>query len=171
MAALIAGSALRMSATVSSAHASAAHACTLHAGTSEEGAHAEETRAEVRIRVRNCGARSASLCLECGELGGRATPLSATVRSATAAEGSPASRHMVLSAHARYQWLGGARRHVMDLPAQAEQECSAQLVLSGHGAFVVDGIVCTWNVPEASILGRVLQGDKFEVFVEEAVVS
>ena len=171
MAALVAGTALRMCATIPEARATDAHACTLQCESGAEGACSGETRAEVRIRIRNCGTRSASVCLECGDLGSRPTLPRDAVRSAASAESVTPSRDMVLSAHARYQWLGGARRHVLELPAQAEQECSVRLVLAGCGVFAVDGIVCTWSVPEAHILGRVLQADRLDVFVDEQGVS
>jgi hypothetical protein len=162
MSSLIAGSALRMTATLPDASASATHPYTL---APAHGGPDSETHAAVRIRVRNCGARSISLCLECGELGGRALPHARPLSAG--APGTPRERGLlVLAARSQHQWLGGARRHVLDLPAQAEQECTAQLALTGAGAFSVDGILCTWNVPEANILGRVLQGDRLEVFVD-----
>ena len=167
MAGLIAGSALRMTATLPQAQQTATHSCTLTAPRA--GSYAE-TAAEVRLRVRNCGARRMSLCIECGELGGRAGPLARPPGGAAATSAASQDLHLVLTARSRHQWLGLARRHVLSLPAQGEQECVAKLAFTGCGAFSVDGITCTWNVPEANILGRMLQGERIEVFVIEPTV-
>jgi hypothetical protein len=164
MAKLVAASALRMTATVPAARATALHPRTLIA------AGGLETQAEVLVRLRNCGARSISLCFECGELGAR--PFSHLVakggKAVYGGEGGEWEQHIVLSSRSRHQWLGGTRRHVLDLPAQAEQECRVRLSLTGAGSFSVDSFMCTWNVPEHDILGRVLPGERLELFVEQA---
>lgn len=162
MAKLLTASALRLQATILDASASAVHACTLAA------AHGGATHTDVLVRVRNCGSRPISLCFECGELGPDAGPAAPATPSQGGASERLFGEHLKMNSRARHQWLGGGRRHVMELAAQGEQSCRAQLALSGTGLFSIDSYMCTWNDPAADILGRVLPGERLEVFVADA---
>ena len=158
LAALIQGSALRMTAHVPAAVPGPLHACTVRA----RGA---VTIVDVTLRLRNCGALPVSLCVECGHFAseGATAPLVDTVPAAAGGD-SPAEQYTVATG-LRHTWLGAVRRHVRCLAAQAEQEWLVQLALTGAGAFAVSDCVCVWNAPECGVLGRTLQCERLEVFV------
>jgi hypothetical protein len=159
---LLQGNALRMTAEVLGAAPGAVHACTLRF----TGA---ETVATVRLRIRNCSTHAMSLCIECGEQlhpQPSARKAGGGVATGVGGEEHVGLKCITMPALRRHRWLGGLRCHIRSLPAQAEESHSVRLALKGLGAFSVNDFICTWNVPECGILGRVVQGEQLEVYVE-----
>jgi hypothetical protein len=159
-------SALRMTATVLGAAPGSAHACTIRSAGAE-------TLATVQLRFRNCSTHAMSLCIECGDLCAEQLR-SQQAASRTAGEAAAVgvseqqlqAQCLMVPTFGRHRWLGALRHHIRSLPAQAEEAHAVLLALKGPGAFSVSDFVCTWNVPECGILGRVIQGERLEVFVD-----